>query len=327
MNLYRIENNGIKVDISPIGASIVNFLVKDKHGLERNIVLGYDTEEEYKNNGPYIGAVVGPIANRVENGKFSIDGNSYFLTKNDGTNSLHGGDASFSEREWSIGKRNPNFISLSLNTEKGEGGYPSDIATEVTYHLDSEGSLSISYVSTPSSPCPINISHHAYFNLDDSGDVLGHEVWIDADAFLAVDESFIPYGVQTVNRTAFDFTTPRKISDALNVRPKDRQIEIVKGGFDHCYILNGKEESAWVRSEETGIKLLVKTDLPGVQFYTGNSLSEQKGRNGRIYNKHSGFCLETQFFPNQINTDKRNESIFSPYSPLKTTTVYSIEVQ
>ncbi|MGF1760108.1 galactose mutarotase [Photobacterium sagamiensis] len=329
MKLYRLENNGVKVDISPIGASIINFFVRDKDNVERNIVLGYDTEDRYKNNSTYFGAVVGPIANRVDLGEFTLRGTIHKLTQNDGTNHLHGGDANLNSRNWSILDYTEKTILLRARTEKGEGGYPSGTQTTVMYHLDDKGSLKISYVSTPDTVCPLNITQHTYFNLDGAGDVLDHEMWIDSDMFLPVDESLIPNGVTYVEDSPFDFRAPRKISEALSSHVDHRQLLVANGGYDHCYVLNHRDltiESMRVRSEKTGITLSVKTDLPGVQFYSGNFLDNEQGRGDEVYNKHAGLCLETQFFPNLINSEHKEQCIFTLTHSFISTTIYSVSI-
>ncbi|PSW10287.1 galactose-1-epimerase [Photobacterium rosenbergii] len=329
MKLYRIENKGIKIDISPIGASIVNFFVHDKHGVERNIVLGYDSSEKYQNNGTYFGAVVGPIANRVANGEFMLDGRKRKLTQNDGTNHLHGGDANLNSRTWEVLDRTDKGILLSVRVARRDGGYPVDIVISVAYFLSDNGALSIRYTATPAGRCPLNITQHAYFNLNGSGDILDHELWINADSILAVDDKLIPTGQLSVRGNAFDFTSPRQIGEAMSTKPLHRQLEIANGGYDHCYVLNRdamEQDSMRVTSPKTGISLHVQTDLPGVQFYSGNFLNSEAGRQGETYNKHAGLCLETQHFPNQVNTNGAERCIYDVQRPFISTTIYRVEV-
>lgn len=326
MKLYSLENNGVKVDISPIGASIVNFFLKDKNGIERNIVLGYDNEVQYKKNGTYFGAVVGPIANRVANGQFTLDGRKHQLTQNDGTNSLHGGDAEINNKRWDVADYSGKGIILTCRVNKREGGYPCEIAISVYYFLSETGDLSIRYTATPAMRCPLNITQHVYFNLDGAESILDHEMWIDSDRILPVDKNLIPDGTQDVRNTPFDFRVLRNIGEAMRMKPIHRQIEIANGGYDHCFVLNSKKKTMHVRSQKSGINLEVKTDLPGVQFYSGNFLEEEKGRNGDVYTKHAGFCLETQYFPNQVNMPNSEDCIFHVERPFISTTVYSVSL-
>lgn len=321
MKLYRLENNDVKVDISPIGASIVNFFMKNKDGHDVNIVLGYDNEDQYRSNGTYIGAVVGPIANRVSMGCFTLDGTQYSLTQNDGTNHLHGGAAELNSRCWEVIEHSSYSMLLSLVIDEGKGGYPCDIAIQVAYKLNDENELEIEYTATPQSRCPINITQHAYFNLNGTGDILQHQLRIDADTYLAVDENLIPIESQDVSGTPFDFTCSTLISDSIN-QPHS-QIKVA-GGFDHCWVLNHKDYSMDVYSDQSGIRLQAKTDLPGVQFYSGNFLEKEQGRNGDIYERNSGLCLETQHFPDQVNSTLAEECIYSPDRPFSSCTVYKV---
>lgn len=326
MKLYRLQNNGIKVDISPIGASIVNFYVNDKSGKETNIVLGYDNEEQYRKNGTYFGAVVGPIANRVDMGRFTLDGVRYQLTQNDGTNSLHGGDAELNSKSWMVLDKTERGILLSTRVEEGEGGYPCDIVICVAYFLSDSGELQIRYTVTPQARCPINVTQHAYFNLDDSEDILEHTLRIDADTFLAVDEKLIPESTDDVTGTPFDFRTTKIIGS--EIRNTHRQLEIA-GGYDHCWCLNDSSLEHYTMeaySAKSGIKLECKTDLPGVQFYSGNFLDNEKGRDGQIYKTNAGLCLETQNFPNQVNTNDAESGVYSTTKPFISTTVYKVSV-
>lgn len=319
MKLYRLDNNNVKVDISPIGASIVNFFVADREGKEVNIVLGHDNEKSYENNGSYFGAVVGPIANRVEMGLFTIDGKEYQLTQNDGTNSLHGGEAGLDGKLWKIVSETESEIILSTKTLEGEGGYPCDIAFSVTYSLNDNGELKISYVATPDKRTPLNVTQHAYFNLSQEDDVLGHHLRIDADNFLSINNKLLPDSIDDVSDTPFDFREPTLIGDAI--KGEHSQVDVA-GGFDHCFVLNHKGFSMEAYGEKTGIRLRAKTDLPGVQLYTGNSLEGVIGRNGDVYKRNAGFCLETQYFPNQVNMNNAEECIFCPDNPFLSTTVY-----
>ena len=330
MKLIRLQNHsGTKVDISPVGASIVNFFVTDHQGKERNIVLGYDSREKYIDNGTYFGAVVGPIANRVANGRFSIDGHDCKLTKNDGNNSLHGGEAELNSKVWEVMDRSDKSALLTVRVNKGEGGYPVDIVICVAYFLSDNNELSVRYTATPSGRCPLNITQHAYFNLNGGGDILEHELWIDSDRILAVDNDLIPTGFMDVCNSAFDFRAPRKIGVAMQTQPTHRQLELANGGYDHCYVLANSiidKESMRVTSYDSGISLAVTTDLPGVQFYSGNFLDNEAGRNGDVYQKHGGLCLETQYFPNQVNTSESEKCIFDMYNPFNSTTVFTVSL-
>lgn len=321
MKLYRLENNGIQVDISPIGASIINFQVPDKNGHGVNIALGYDNETQYLSNGTYFGAVVGPIANRIDMGSFTLDGTTHQLTQNDGTNHLHGGKAEINNRYWEVIEHTNNRIQLSVTVNKGEGGYPCEINIQVTYILNDQNELEIRYSAVPKSRCPLNITQHVYFNLNGKGDILDHILHLDADTFLPVNENLIPEDIAPVENTPFDFSKATSIGANLN-KPHS-QIQIA-GGFDHCWILNHKDYSMDVYSPASGIRLQAKTDLPGVQFYTGNFLNNEQGRDGDVYRRHAGLCLETQYFPNQANRDNAEECVFNKNKPFTSITIYKV---
>ena len=321
MKLYTLKNNNIKVDISPLGATIVNFFVTDAAGKETNIVLGYDNEQQYRKNSTYFGAVVGPVANRIDMGEFELDGKKYALTQNDGTNHLHGGNAELNNKDWDVLENNDKSIILTTYTNQGEGGYPCGIIFQVSYFLSSTGELEIRYKATPTSRCPINVTQHAYFNLNGGGDILEHSMRINADRYLPVNEKLIPIGFSDVQGTPFDFRKPTLIGESL---VKNHNQLKIAGGFDHCWELNDEDWSMSVHSDITNILLEVKTDLPGVQFYSGNFLEEERGRNGEVYRKNNGLCLETQHFPNQINTKKAEECVYDSANPFVSTTVFKV---
>ena len=177
--------------------------------------MGYDKEKQYRNNGTYFGAVVGPVANRIDMGEFELDGKKHSLTQNDGTNHLHGGDAELNNKDWDVLEHNDKGIILTTYVNQGEGGYPCGIIFQVSYFLSSNGELEIRYKATPTSRCPINVTQHAYFNLNGCGDILGHSMRINADRYLPVDKNLIPIGFSCVKGTPFDFRKSTIIGKSL----------------------------------------------------------------------------------------------------------------
>jgi len=303
-SLYTLVNaQGVKAVLTDFGAILVALEVPDRKGAAADITLGYDTLEGWVKDSSYFGATVGRCGNRIAKAKFTLDGKEYVLAANDGENHLHGGVKGFNKVVWKAkpvttpGARGVEFSYLSKD---GEEGYPGNLACTVTYMLTDAGELSISYGATTDKATPINLTHHSYFNLagQGAGDVLGHELMLAADRYTPVDAGLIPTGeLAPVKGTPMDFTT----ATAIGAR-----IDQVPGGYDHNYVLTsggGKLSlAARVYEPTSGRVMEISTTEPGIQFYSGNFLNGSVvGRGGKRYQKHYGFCLETQHFPDAPN--------------------------
>ncbi len=307
VKLYHIENKKIKASFTNYGARIVTLKVQDKNGEFIDVILGYDSADEYKaNNNNYYGAIVGRYGNRINQAKFDLDGVSYQLEQNDGYNSLHGGENGIYNKVWEVVSHSDSSITFSYLSPDGEAGYPGNVEIKVTYSLTDQGGLLIDYEALPDKNTVLNLTNHAYFNLNGAGDstILDHELWINADKFTEINQNLIPTGKSIpVKGTSFDFTKAKLIGQDIN--KSEEQLKFGEG-YDHNFELNtrsGFNEVAKVYSPRTGIEMIVLTTEPGLQFYSGNFMSDSdpKGKNGKVYPFRSAFCLETQHFPDSPN--------------------------
>ncbi|XP_070333198.1 galactose mutarotase isoform X2 [Odocoileus virginianus] len=295
---FQLQSDQLRVDIISWGCTITALEVKDRQGRASDVVLGFDELEGYLQKQPYFGAVVGRVANRIAKGTFMLDGKEYKLAINNGPNSLHGGVKGFDKVLWTP-RVLSNGVEFSRVSPDGEEGYPGELKVWVTYTLDG-GELVVNYRAQASQTTPVNLTNHSYFNLAGQGspNIYDHEVTIEADAFLPVNEVLIPTGeIASVQGTAFDLRKPVELGKHLQ--------EFHVNGFDHNFCLKGSKEKrfcARVYHAGSGRVLEVYTTQPGVQFYTGNFLDGTlKGKSGAVYPKHSGFCLETQSWPDAVN--------------------------
>ena len=293
-----LKNNYLEVEISEFGASIISIKTPDRHGKIVDVVLGYDYIEKYKRQTKYIGATVGRCCNRIKNGLIEIDGTKYQLNCNDSKNHLHGGDIGFDKKIWNS-KEIENGVELNYISEDGEENYPGQLDVKVTYTLK-ENSLVINYKATTNKTTICNLTNHTYFNLNGYGNILQHQVQILADYFTENNQESIPTGkIIPVENTPMDFRNPQYIEKDIN--NEYYQIKYAKG-FDNNWVLNNYNgeirKIATAYSELSGIELEVSTDLPGLQFYSGNFLDgAENGKNNIPIKNHSGLCLECQYFP------------------------------
>ncbi|MGH9496825.1 MAG: aldose epimerase family protein [Candidatus Sulfotelmatobacter sp.] len=335
VNLYTLTNShGVEVHAMNYGGIILSIRVPDRKGQLADIVLGHDTMEGYIPNPPYLGAIVGRYANRIANGTFSLDGKTYTLPKNDGPNTLHGGvTRTFDKVVWDAeplkGKTGVAFTYLSKD---GEEGFPGNMKVTVTYTLSDANELTIDYQATTDKASPINVSQHSYFNLkgEGNGEILDHEIMINADRFTPVDKNLIPTGeLKPVKGTPFDFTTSTRIGS--RIEDKDEQL-ILGHGYDHNFVINRKGPgltlAARVYEPTTGRVLEVSTTQPGVQFYTGNFLDGTvTGKEGHVYKRRMGLCLETQHFPDSPNHPDFPTTILKPGEKFHQTTVFKFSAK
>jgi aldose 1-epimerase len=304
---------------------VTDLQVPDKNGKLGDVVLGFDTLEEYLKGHPYFGAITGRIANRIANGKFTLDGKTYSLAINNGPNHLHGGLKGFDKVVWSATHPKSNdraFLQLEYTSPDGEENYPGTLETSVTYTWTDNNELRIEYLATTDKATPVNLTNHSYFNLAGSGDVFGHEVMIAATNFTPSDAALISTGeIKPVKGTPLDFTKSKPIG-------KDIQPLLAQPhrGYDHNFVLDnsgkGLALAARVSEPKSGRVMEVLTDEPGIQLYTGNFLEDTKCKGGVVYGKHGGLCLETQHFPDSVNHPNFPSVILKPGKEYRTTTIY-----
>ena len=319
--------NRLRVRAIEYGAILQSIEAPDRDGELADITLGYDTLDGYLGNSPYFGAVVGRYANRIAGGRFSIDGTLSTLATNNGANHLHGGDRGFDKVLWRGEALDLTQVTFTYRSEDGEEGYPGALDVTVTYRLTDDDELVIDYQAVAEAPTPVNLTQHTYFNLAVSGDVLGHEVHINADRYTPVDATLIPTGeLATVADTPFDFRMPTAIGARIDA---DHMQLRHGGGYDHNFVLNTAADTgvaapmhaAHVVEPNSGRVLDVYTSEPGIQLYTGNFLDgSQVGKGGRRYAHRSGFCLETQHFPDSPNQPAFPTTIVRPGRPYRTRT-------
>jgi aldose 1-epimerase len=329
--LYTLTNaDGMEVKITTYGATVVSLVVPDRNGKPADVVLGYDALEDYIGREYYFGCIAGRYANRIAGGKFMLNGTDYRLAANDGDNHLHGGRRGFDKMVWQAREfQDKADIGLKLTylSPGGEEGYPGNLACTVIYTLGTDNELKIDYRATTDNPTIVNLTNHAYFNLAGagSGDILNHELMINADRFTPVDGRQIPTGeLRSVEGTPFDFTRPAAIGARINL--DDEQL-IPGKGYDHNWVLNQEEGgpclAARAYERHSGRTLEVYTTQPGLQFYSGNFLDNRiAAKAGQIYHHRGGFCLETQHFPDSPNQPDFPSTVLDPGSKYEHTTIY-----
>jgi len=326
---FKLQNaKGTEVFIMNYGGTITNLLVADKNGQKGDVVLGFDSLSGFLQKGnPYFGALIGRYGNRIANGKFTLDGKTYALATNNNGNHLHGGIKGFDKVVWNVDAASDSSLHLSYNSKDGEEGYPGNLQVKVVYSLDNDNALKIDYTATIDKACPINLTNHTYFNLSAGKDstILDHELMIDADRYTAVNDKLIPTGqLPSVKNTPMDFTKAKRIGN---------DIDKVKGGFDHNWVLNKKDASlsliATLYHPASGRFMEVSTTQPGVQFYTGNFLDGTLtgGKNGAKYVQHAGLCLETQHFPDSPNQPSFPSTVLKPGETYHQVTVYKFSTK
>ena len=329
VELYTLTNiNGIEARIMTYGGTVVSLRVPDRHGKLGDIVLGYETLEGYLKNNPYFGSIIGRYGNRIGKGTFSLNQKQFSLAKNNGENTLHGGIKGFDKVVWKATKlntRNGPGLSLTYLSKDGEEGFPGNLSVTVIYTLTNNNELKIDYSAATDKTTVVNLTHHTYFNLAGDGDILKHELMINAGRFTPVDSGLIPTGeLRRVKGTPMDFTTPTVIGSRID--QPDEQLTLGKG-YDHNWVLNKSAGTltlaATVHEPGSGRVMEVLTTEPGIQFYSGNFLDGSiTGKGGKVYKQRSGFCLETQHFPDSPNKPAFPSTILRPGQRYRTTTIY-----
>jgi aldose 1-epimerase len=327
VTLFILTNaNGVRASLMNYGATLVALEAPDRNGKLTDVTLGFDTLEGYvKFNSPYFGCIVGRCANRIAGGRFHLDGKEYRLATNAGNAHLHGGQRGFDKAFWRAEPKLPS-VKFTYLSPDGEEGYPGNLAVTVTYTLTENNELQIEYTATTDKPAPVNLTNHTYFNLAGSGTILGHELLIASTQYLPVNDALLPTGeIHPVKGTPMDFTTSTSIGQRIH------QLKGDPIGYDHTYVLEndgGKTKlAARVLEPLSGRVLEVYTTEPGVQLYTGNFLDGAiSGKGGRAYQQHTGFCLETQHFPDSVNQPTFPSVILKPGRQYRQKTTYRLGV-
>lgn len=331
IDLYTLTNeNGVRASFTNLGGTWVSMLVPDKNGDMGDVILGYDTAEKYLVNGPHFGAVIGRNANRIGGAAFTLNGIRYQLAVNNGPNNLHSAPDLYHRRIWEVELDEADLgsrISFSLFSPDGDQGYPGNADITVCYTLTPDNSVSIEYHMVSDADTIANFTNHCYFNLagHGSGPVLDQQVWIDADYFTPADEVSIPYGtILPVKDTPMDFNTMKSIGRDIGVEYD----QLIMGkGYDHNWVLNHKKGElalcAKAYDPSTGRIMEVYTDLPGMQFYTANYLTDPTpGKDGVTYAPRHAYCFETQYYPDAVNKPQFPSPILKAGEEYHTTTIY-----
>lgn len=327
--LFYIKNkNGLQAAITNYGARVVGFLVPDKNGNLTDIVVGFDSISKFVNaKERFFGAIVGRFGNRIAKGKFTLEGKSYQLDINNGVNSLHGGSTGFHSRVWDAKQFNNHSVELVYLSKDGEEGYPGTMTTKLIYSLTDKNEFRIEYEMSTDKKTVANITNHNFWNLngEGSGTINNHELMVKAAKYTPVDSTLIPIGIEAVAGTPFDFTTPHKIGERLEV--ENVQLKFGKG-YDHNFILNKGVTSepkivAMIKGDISGIEMEILTTEPGLQFYGGNFMqSLHTFKNGSKDDFRTAFCLETQHFPNSPNQLSFPTTVLEAGSKYKSITIH-----
>jgi len=335
VDLYTLKNkNGLEMTVTNYGGRVVSLMVPDKSGKMEDVVLGYESIDGYLNAAEqYFGASIGRYGNRIANGTFTLDSVKYNLAVNNTPNSLHGGVKGFSAKIWTAVQKGQNEMELSLESPDMEEGYPGDLKVKVNYKLTDANEFTITYRAETSKPTVLNLTNHSYFNLHGAGngDILDHEVFLNADKYTPIDSALIPTGkIESVIGTPFDFTTPTTVGARINEKNEQLTFGL---GYDHNFVLNKTDEkvvslAASVYDPQSGRFMEVFTNEPGVQFYSGNFLKGKEiGKQAKPYNFRSALCLETQHFPNSPNQPEFPSVVLRPGEVYNSVCIYKFSVK
>ncbi|MBD5116046.1 MAG: galactose mutarotase [Ruminococcaceae bacterium] len=316
------NSKGTEVVLTNYSGAIMSIKTADKNGNIGDVVLGYDDIQGYINGESSQGALVGRFANRIGGGRFTLNGKEYPLFKNDGDNTLHGGSVGYNKRVWELiateydENGGENHVLFGYTSPDGEENFPGTVAVTVDYCLDEKNALTLTYDAVSSEDTILNLTNHVYFNLSGEGDIMDTEMQIFADKYTPVDDALIPTGeIADVKGTVFDFTSLRPI------RSKDID------GYDHNFIIRKQKDAdlptaAFAKDPKSGRTLTCKTDMPAMQLYTANGLEDEIGKGGKVMNKQTGFCLETQFCPDSPNKPQFPSCVLKKDAEYHHVTVY-----
>lgn len=334
-DLFVLKNkNNMQVAVTNYGGRVVSIIVPDKDGKLTDVALGTETVAAYKRaENLYLGAIIGRFGNRIGNAQFKLDGVTYKLAANNGPASLHGGPTGYHARVWDASQPNDYTLELSYVSKDGEEGFPGNLTVKVVYSLTENNGLKIDYTATTDKATVVNLTNHTYFNLngEGNGDINDHVLQINASQYTPVDAALIPIGEhKDVAGTPFDFTKPTAIG--ARVEADDAQLKLGKG-YDHNFVLansdNSMKQAAVITGPKTGISMEVLTTEPGIQFYGGNFMEglEKDGKGGKAYPFRTGFCLETQHFPDSPNKPSYPSTTLKPGETYSTSTIYKFTAQ
>ena len=320
---WRVRNSsGASFSALDYGAAIRTLTVPDRNGVMTDVVLGYDTAEEYGAGDGFVGATIGRVGNRIGGGRFSLDGTEYVLAANDRGNHLHGGVRGFDKRMW---KAEPmeNGVAFWRMSPDGEEGYPGDLLARVAFTLTEDNALHIVYEAAADADTPVNLTNHSYFNLAGGGSALGHELTVNAESFLENDKNCLPTGrIIPVEGTPFDFRSPKPVGRDIDAA--DEQLAF-GGGYDHCYVLASRR-AAELRCPQNGIVMTVFTDMPGMQVYSANNLGARRVKGGSAAGPRDAVCLETQLYPDGMAHYGFPSPVLRSGEKLRRETVYAFGV-
>lgn len=328
VGLFTLKNtNGMTVQITNYGGKIVSIIVPDKEGNFADVCLGYESAEEYINGIASLGATMGRVTNRIANGQFTLNDTTYRLAKNNGEHTIHGGAKGFRFKVWDANQIDDQNVVLSYFSADGEEGFPGSLHVSVQFTINDQNELKLQYTATTDKTTVINFTNHAFFNLagEGNGDILDHELIVNARQYTPVDATAIPTGeIASVTGTPLDFTEMTRIGDRI-----DDDFDQLKhvGGYDHNYVIDKSPGemalAALLYEPKTGRVMEVKTTEPGVQVYTANSLTDNdKGKGGKTYGSRSAVCLETQHFPDSPNHPNFPSTVLNPGEEYTSTTIY-----
>lgn len=312
VKLYTLSAGDLQFSLSSFGAAWTSLIVPSRKSGKADILLGYSGLDGYLNNGQYIGVTVGRFANRIKGASFTLNGEKYNLEANDGKNNLHSGTRGFDKLLWKSEAYEENegvYVRFELESPDGDCGFPGKLKAVVNYGLTKSNEITADYQAKIDKPCPVNLTNHAYFNLagEGRGNILSHEIVLYSSSYVEIDKHAVPTGkLVSVKGTAFDFKQRRRIDASLGGLD----------GYDHCFVVEGETDKlrpcAEVFEQDSGRLMKVSTTQPGVQFYTGNHLNNVAGKYGSCYVKYSGFCLETEHFPDTPNRKEFPSCIYGP---------------
>ncbi|OAQ40323.1 galactose mutarotase [Pedobacter psychrophilus] len=331
--LYMIKKGAVTAYFTNYGARLVSLLVPDKNGAPTDVVVGFGSVKDYVNSSePYFGATIGRYGNRIAKGKFSIDGNEYQLSVNNGPNTLHGGKEGYQAVVWDVEQPDSTSLVFTYVSKDGEQGFPGNLMNKVTYSITDDGSVKMEYEATTDKTTIVNLTNHAFFNLngEGSGTILNHNVTIYADKYNPVDSTLIPSGqLVTVTNTPFDFTKPETIG--ARIETENEQLKNGKG-YDHNFVLTGAKENgmfhaASVVGDKSGIQMDIFTEEPGLQFYSGNFMGGKNTfKNGSKDDFRTAFAMETQHFPDSPNQPSFPSTLLKPGEKYHTVSLYEFSV-
>jgi aldose 1-epimerase len=336
VDLFTLKNSkGAEARIMTYGGIVVSLKVPDKSGNFGDVVLGYDKLSDYTKTPPppYFGALIGRYGNRIAKAKFTLDGKTYTLATNDGPNTLHGGVKGFDKVVWQgkeLSSKLGPALELTYLSKDGEEGYPGNLKVTAVYTLTEDNALRVDFTATTDKDTVANLTHHSYFNLAGKGDILSHQVFINADKFTPVDSTLIPTGeLKPVGGTPFDFRSPTAIGARIN--QADEQLKFGKG-YDHNWVItkkgSGVELQARVYEPTSGRVMEVWSDEPGLQFYSGNFLDGTiTGKGGWVYQFRNGFCMEPQHYPDSPNKPAFPSTVLTPGQVFRNTIIYRFSVK